>query len=196
MIRVWKPALLQLLVLSVLTGIVYPVLVTALARALFPRQAEGGMLTEAGRKVGAHLIGQPFDQPRYFWGRLSATVPVPYRGDASAGSNLGPTNPALVAAAAARIAALRAADPGAPREVPVDLVTASGSGLDPEISPAAAAYQVARVARARGMAGADVRALVQRHTRGRGLGFLGEPGVNVLELNRELDRAAPPARPH
>jgi K+-transporting ATPase ATPase C chain len=189
-VRLLRTALLQLLVWSALTGIVYPVLVTALAHALFPRQAEGSLLVDHGRLVGSRLIGQPFDDPRDFWGRPSATSPTPDQAGASAGSNLGPTNPALTEGVRARIAALHAADPAAGARVPVDLVTASASGLDPEISPAAAAYQASRVARARGLPADVVRAAIARHTRPRDLGFLGEPRVNVLELNRDLDTIA------
>ncbi|WP_437308839.1 potassium-transporting ATPase subunit KdpC [Sorangium sp. So ce388] len=184
-----RPALVLLLVLTGVTGFAYPLLTTAIAQAAFPRQANGSVLRQDGRVVGSILLGQPFDDPRYFWGRPSATSPVPYAGQASAGSNLGPTNPALAEAVEARIDALRAADPESAAPVPVDLVTASGSGLDPHISPAAAAYQARRVARARGLPEAEVRRLVARHTEGRLLGLLGEPHVNVLLLNLALDGA-------
>jgi K+-transporting ATPase ATPase C chain len=170
-------ALRIFLLFTVLTGLVYPLLVTGIARAVFPRQAEG--LPE--------LIGQPFSGPRYFWGRPSATSPFPYNAAASSGSNLGPTNPALLARVKADVARLRAAHGAAP--IPVDLVTASGSGLDPHISPAAAFYQVDRVAAARGLDREAVRRLVEEHVEGRTLGVLGEPRVNVLELNRALDAA-------
>jgi K+-transporting ATPase ATPase C chain len=186
-----RPAVVLLLLFTVLTGLAYPLAVTAVAKLAFPRRAEGSLIVRDGRAVGSRLVGQPFSDPRYFWGRLSATAPVPYDAAASGGSNLGPLNPALLDAARARLAALRAADPDARGPVPVDLVTASGSGLDPHLSPAAAEYQVARVARARGLAPADVRAVVGRHTEGRTFGLLGEPRVNVLETNLELDGQGP-----
>lgn len=181
------PALRLLLVLTLLTGLAYPLTVTGLAQMLFPRQANGSLIMRDGKVLGSRLIGQPFRDPRYFWSRPSATASVPYNGLASGGSNLGPTNPALRAAVARRIATLRAADPGNTAPVPVDLVTASASGLDPDISPAAAAYQAARVAHARGLQSARVQALIDASTRGRQLGVLGEPRVNVLELNLRLD---------
>ncbi|WP_437612327.1 potassium-transporting ATPase subunit KdpC [Sorangium sp. So ce834] len=184
-----RPALVLLAVLTALTGGAYPLLTTAIAQAAFPRQANGSLVIADGRVAGSTLLGQPFDDPRYFWGRPSATSPVPYAGQASAGSNLGPTNPALAELVKARIDALRAADPESAAPVPVDLVTASGSGLDPHVSPAAAAYQVRRVARARGLPEGQVRRLVARHTEGRLLGLLGEPHVNVLLLNLALDGA-------
>ena len=182
-----RPAILLTLVLTVLTGLVYPLVVTGLAQVLFPRQANGSLIAKDGKIVGSALIGQPFDDPRYFWSRPSATSPYPYNAAASSGSNLGPTNPALHDAVKARIAALRAADPDNKAPVPVDLVTASGSGLDPHISPAAALYQVDRVARARKTDEQAVRDLVARHTEGRQFGLLGEPRVNVLLLNHALD---------
>lgn len=182
-----RPALLLLVLLTVLTGVIYPLTVTGLAQAMFPRQANGSLLERDGKPIGSSLIGQNFTAPEYFWGRPSATTPQAYDGTASGGSNLGPTNPALTEAAKQRIAALRAADPGNAAPVPVDVVTASGSGLDPDISPAAVQYQLARVARARGLSPAEVQALVVRHTRGRQFGVLGEPRVNVLELNLALD---------
>jgi K+-transporting ATPase ATPase C chain len=182
-----KPALMVFLLLTVLTGLVYPLAVTGLAQMLFPYQANGSLIVRDGRTIGSELIGQPFDAPRNFWGRPSATSPFPYNAAASSGSNLGPTNPALAEAVKARVAALRAADLGNDAPVPVDLVTASGSGLDPDISPAAAAYQARRVARARGLDVADVQRLVDRHIEGRQFGFLGEPRVNVLLLNLALD---------
>jgi potassium-transporting ATPase KdpC subunit len=182
-----RPALLLLLLLTVLTGFIYPLLLTGLAQLLFPRQAAGSLIMRDGHALGSQLIGQSFSDPRYFWGRPSATTPQPYNGTGSAGSNLGPLNAALLDAVKARIAALRAADPGNRLPVPVDLVTASGSGLDPEISVAAASYQAARVARTRALAPERVRALIAHHTEGRLLGVLGEPRVNVLELNLALD---------
>lgn len=183
-----RPALVLLLVFTVLTGLVYPLAVTGIARLAFPRQAEASLIVRDGRVVGSRLIGQAFSSPRYFWGRLSATGAVPFDASASTGSNRGPLNPALLAAARARIAALRAADPYARGPIPVDLVTASASGLDPDISPAAAEFQAGRVARASGIAVGVVRSLVRRHTSGRTFGVLGEPRVNVLELNLDLDR--------
>jgi K+-transporting ATPase ATPase C chain len=188
-----RAAVVSLLALSVITGIAYPLLVTGIAHAAFPRQAEGSLLPgKDGKPVGSALIGQPFDDPRYFWGRLSATQdanekPLAYNAAWSNASNFGPTNPALLEEVKGRIDALRAADPDNEDPVPVDLVTSSGSGLDPHISPAAAAYQVRRVARARGIDEARVKALVAVHTEGRQLGFLGEERVNVLELNLALD---------
>ena len=187
MLNELKPALWMLAVLSLLTGVAYPLLVTGLAQGLFPHQANGSLIERDGRLVGSGLIGQPFSAPGYFWPRPSATGPVPYNAAASSGSNLGPTNPALAAAVRERIAALRAADPGNPARIPVDLVTASASGLDPHLSPAAAGYEIARVARARGLAPAAVQQLVAAHTEGRTFGVLGEPRVNVLQLNLALD---------
>lgn len=186
-----RPALVSLLILTVVTGLVYPLTVTGLAQVFFPDRANGSLLVRDGTVMGSSLIGQPFDDPRYFWGRPSATAPLPYNAAASAGSNLGPTNPALLTAVLARIAGLKAADAGESSPVPVDLVTASGSGLDPHISPAAADYQVSRVARARGIEEAEVRALVAASTQPRQLGLLGEPAVNVLALNLALDRLRP-----
>src|SRR6516162_4756695 len=182
-----RAAVVAFILLSVITGLLYPIVITVFAQVVFPNQANGSVLTVNGKEVGSALIGQPFDDPKYFWGRLSATSPVPYNPLASSGSNLGPLHPALTDAAKARIDALRAADPGATERVPVDLVTASGSGLDPEISPAAALVQVPRVARARGLDAARVANLVQAHVTGRTLGVLGEPRVNVLALNLALD---------
>jgi potassium-transporting ATPase KdpC subunit len=182
-----RPALVLLVLLSVLTGLVYPLIVTLLARAMFPQQATGSLVVRNGVAVGSRLIGQRFSDPGHFWGRPSATTPEPYNGVGSSGSNLGPLNPALTDAIRTRVAALHAADPGNAAAVPVDLVTASGSGLDPDISVAAAAYQAARVARARGLAVERVRALIAAHTEGRLLGVLGEPRVNVLELNLAVD---------
>src|SRR5436190_8538236 len=173
--------------LSVVTGVAYPAIVTAIAQVVFPRQANGSLIVKDGKAVGSTLIGQPFDDPRYFWSRPSATTPFPDNGGSSSGSNLSSTNPDLVKTVQGRVDALRAADPGNTAPVPVDLVTASGSGLDPHISPAAALYQVGRVAKARKVDEAAVRRLVEAHTEGRQLGVLGEPRVNVLELNLALD---------
>ena len=182
-----RPAWVVFVLLTLLTGVVYPMVVTGVAQVAFDRQANGSIITAGDRVVGSGLIGQPFSSQKYFWGRPSATSPQPYNGGVSSGSNQGPINPALATAVKERIAALRAADPGNIAPVPVDLVTASGSGLDPHISPAAAEYQVERVARARNVAPDDVRKLVQRATEGRTWGILGEPRVNVLQLNLSLD---------
>jgi K+-transporting ATPase ATPase C chain len=170
---------------------VYPALVTGLGHLLFPRRSEGSLLVRDGKTIGSALIGQPFDRPEYFWGRPSATTPVPYNAGASSGSNLGPTNPALVDAVRQRVAALRAPGTSNTQPIPVDLVTASGSGLDPNISPAAALYQVGRVARARHVDSTRVAALVTRVTEPRTWGLLGEPRLNVLRLNLALDSIAP-----
>ena len=182
-----RPALVTFLGLSVLTGVAYPLAVTGAARLLFPAKAHGSLIIQKGQTVGSSLIGQHTEDPRYFWGRLSATAGFPTNAGASGGSNLSGANPELRKAAQARIAALRAADPGNPAPVPVDLVTTSGSGLDPEISPLAARYQAARVARLRGLSEASVAALVARHTKNRQWGIFGEPRVNVLQLNLALD---------
>jgi K+-transporting ATPase ATPase C chain len=193
------PAAVLLILMTLLTGVVYPLSMTGLAHLLFADEAEGSLIVRDGRAVGSSLIGQPFDAPEYFWGRPSATAPFPYNAAASTGSNLGPVNPALRDAVRARQDALRdavrarqdalrAADPVREDGVPVDLITASGSGLDPHISPAAAEWQMARVARARGLGEAVVREVARAHTEGRLLGIWGEPTVNVLELNLALDR--------
>jgi potassium-transporting ATPase KdpC subunit len=182
-----RAALVSLALLTLVTGVVYPLVVTGIARAAFPRKSGGSLIVRDGRATGSELIGQPFDDPRYFWGRPSATVPYPYNPAASAGSNMGPTNPSLADSVKARIEALRAADPGNTSPVPDDLVTASGSGLDPHISVPAALYQTQRVARARGAGDEQVRLLVRRHVEGRQFGVLGEPRVNVLKLNLALD---------
>jgi K+-transporting ATPase ATPase C chain len=182
-----RPALVVFLALSIVTGLIYPYATTGVSQALFPHEANGSMMEVDGHAVGSSLIGQPFSSPRYFWGRLSATAPMPYNASASGGSNLGPRNPALADAAKARIEALRSADPGNTAPIPVDLVSASGSGLDPDISVAAANYQIGRVARARNMSAVDVAQRVRAHTRRPFLGLLGEPVVNVLALNLDLD---------
>jgi K+-transporting ATPase ATPase C chain len=182
-----RPACAMLVLMTVLTGVAYPLVVTGIAQVLFPAEANGSLLVRDGTLVGSALIGQPFDDPKYFWSRLSATAPSAYNAGSSSGSNYGPLNDALADAVRARIDALRVADPGNTRPIPVDLVTSAGSGLDPHISPAAARWQVARVARVRGVPAATVEALVARHTTGRQLGILGEPAVNVLTLNLALD---------
>ena len=182
-----RSAIVMLLLMTVITGVAYPLVVTGVAQVLFPSQANGSLIDREGKPIGSTLIGQSFDDPKYFWGRPSATTPQPNNALSSSGSNLGPTNPALTDAVKQRIEALRAADPANTAAVPVDLVTASGSGLDPEISPAAAAYQVARVARVRGLSTSQVQAMVAMATTGRQFGMLGEPRVNVLKLNLALD---------
>ena len=182
-----KSGLTMLVYLTVITGIVYPLVVTVASQILFSHQANGSLIMRESKPAGSELIGQPFSNPKYFWSRPSATGPYPYNAGASSGSNQGPINPALTDAVAARIKALRDADPSNTAPVPVDLVTASGSGLDPQISPAAAYYQAGRVARARGIDPNRVRAMVAENTKGRQFGILGEPRVNVLELNLTLD---------
>lgn len=182
-----RPALVSLAALTLITGLLYPLVVTGIAQVLFPRQANGSLIMNDGKPVGSSLIGQPFDAPKYFWGRPSATSPFPYNAAASSGSNLGPTNDALMKVMQARIETLKTADLDNPLPIPVDLVTASGSGLDPHISPAAAEYQIRRIARVRGLDETVVRGLVSHHTEGRQLGVLGEPRVNALLLNLALD---------
>jgi K+-transporting ATPase ATPase C chain len=189
MLAQFRPAFTLLAALTVLTGIAYPLLVTGIAQTLFRGEANGSLIIEDGKAVGSKLIGQPFADPKHFWSRASGTSPNPYNAASSSGTNQGPTNPAFLDAVSGRVKALRDADPANKQPIPVDLVTASGSGLDPHISPAAAEYQVERVAKARGLSPAKVRKLVAKHTQGRQLGFLGEPRVNVLELNLELDKS-------
>ncbi|HEX7684121.1 MAG TPA: potassium-transporting ATPase subunit KdpC [Trinickia sp.] len=186
-----RPVLVMFATMTAITGVVYPAVVTVAAQVLFPHQANGSLIERDGKPVGSELIGQQFDAPSYFWGRLSATSPTPYNAQSSAGSNLGPTNPALAVEVKGRLAALQAADPTNTAPVPVDLVTSSGSGLDPDISPAAAAYQAQRVAKARGLSLEQIRQLIVQNTSGRQLGVLGEPRVNVLKLNLALDRLKP-----
>lgn len=183
-----RPAVSLSVVLTLVTGVAYPLLVTGAAKLAFPAQAEGSLVVKDGQLIGSTLIGQSFSDPKYFWGRPSATGPSPYNASGSSGSNLGPLNPALVDAVKGRIEALRAADPSNASTVPVDLVTTSASGLDPHVSVAGAHYQLARVARVRGVAPEAVRAMVERHTEGRVLGILGEQRVNVLALNLALDQ--------
>ena len=185
-----RPAISLFLLLSVITGILYPIAVTGISKAIFPDAAGGSLIVKDGKPVGSELIGQNFAEPKYFWGRPSATSPQPNNGMASGGSNLGPLNPALVDAVKGRVDALKAADPGNRMSIPADLVTASGSGLDPEISPAAAAYQIERIARIRKLKAETVAALVAKNTAGRQLGLFGEPRVNVLKLNLALDAQA------
>lgn len=185
--KVLKPALLLFLLLTLITGVVYPLLVTVVSKLTMPSRAAGSLIVKDGKLIGSKLIGQNFSDPKYFWGRLSATSPQAYNGAASSGSNLGPLNPALTGNIKARIDALHEADPENKAPIPVDLVTASGSGLDPEISPAAAQYQIERVARVRNVSAATVEKLVAMYTQGRQFGMFGEPRVNVLELNIALD---------
>jgi K+-transporting ATPase ATPase C chain len=191
MLKEMRPALSMLLALTLITGMVYPLLVTGLAQALFAHRANGSLIERDGKAIGSQLIGQPFASPKYFWSRHSATSPYPYNASSSSASNQGPLNPALTDAVTARVKALRDADPGNGAPVPVDLVTASASGLDPHLSIAAAQYQITRVARARGLEVTTVQALVARHTQPRQLFVLGEPRVNVLELNLALDAVKP-----
>lgn len=187
MLTLIRNSLMSLLFFTLLTGLIYPLVITGIAQLLFPHQANGSIIMKNGKAVGSKLIGQQFDDPKYFWGRLSATTPYPYNGASSSGSNLGPGNPDLMKVSQARIDALRAVDPSNTAKIPVDLVTASGSGLDPHISPAAAEYQIHRVAKARGLEDVRIRDIVAKNTRGRWLGLIGEPVVNVLELNLALD---------
>jgi potassium-transporting ATPase KdpC subunit len=193
MLKQLRPAIVSLLLFTLITGVIYPLAVTGIAQLIFPSQANGSLIVEDGKAVGSSLIGQQFDDPKYFWGRLSATSTFPYNAynaealTGSSGSNYGPLNQALLDAVKTRAEALRAADPGNAAPIPVDLVTSSGSGLDPHISIAAALYQVSRVGKARAMSETDVLALVDKYTQGRQFGFLGEPTVNVLELNLALD---------
>ncbi len=182
-----RPAIVSIAIFTLLTGILYPLFITGIAQLVFPHQANGSLIVKNGQIVGSELIGQQFDDPRYFWGRLSATAPFPYNAASSSGSNLGPTNPALLAEVKQRIADLKAADPTDTAPIPVDLVTSSGSGLDPDISLAAAQYQVSRVAKARSLSVDTIQKLVQQYTHGRQFWVLGEPRVNVLELNLALD---------
>lgn len=189
MTSILRPAIALFLVMTLITGIVYPLVVTGIAQVAFPDQAAGSLLIKDGKPIGSRIIGQSFSDPKYFWSRPSATAPQPYNGLASGGSNQGPLNSALTDAVKSRMDALRAADPGNQAPVPVDLVTASASGLDPDISLAAAYYQASRVARARGLNPELVKSLIASHAQGKFLGFLGEPRVNVLELNLALDQA-------
>jgi K+-transporting ATPase ATPase C chain len=187
MFRQLRPVLMVFLLLTVATGIIYPLLVTGVAQLAFPERANGSLIRREGGYAGSELIGQPFDDPKYFWGRLSATADFPYNSASSSGSNLGPSNPALVEAVKARVEALQKADPGNKSSIPIDLVTSSGSGLDPHITAAAALYQAPRVARARGLSEDQIRRLLDQFSEGRQWGFLGEPRVNVLKLNLALD---------
>jgi potassium-transporting ATPase KdpC subunit len=191
MTALFRPAIVLLLILTLLTGVAYPLAVTGVAQLAFPSRANGSLLVGDGKAIGSTLIGQAFSDPKHFWSRPSATAPQPYNGTASGGSNLGPLNPALTGGIKSRIGALKAADPTNNAPIPVDLVTASGSGLDPDISLAAADYQVSRVARARNMKPEDVQALLASHAQKRWLGILGESRVNVLELNLALDGSTP-----
>jgi K+-transporting ATPase ATPase C chain len=189
-----RPAIVLFLFFTVLTGLLYPLVITGIAQAAFPHAASGSLLMRDGKPIGSSLIGQNFSDPKHFWGRPSATTPQPYAGAGSTGSNLGPLNPALTDGIKGHIKALRDADPGNTQPVPVDLVTASASGLDPEESLAAALYQVPRIARQRNLDPQALQGLIGAHAQGRWLGLLGEPRVNVLELNLALDSLATPAR--
>jgi K+-transporting ATPase ATPase C chain len=190
MVRELRPVLIVFVLLTLVTGVAYPLVTTLIGRLAFPSQVTGSIIERDGRAVGSRLLGQPFSSPQYFWSRPSATGPMPYNGAVSSGSNQGPLSPALTEAVQERIAALRQADPGNSAPVPVDLVTASGSGLDPHISVAAAEYQIPRVARVRNLPASEVEALVREHTEGRTFGVLGEPRINVLGLNLALDDRA------
>ncbi|WP_158899405.1 potassium-transporting ATPase subunit KdpC [Burkholderia sp. L27(2015)] len=183
----WRPMITLFVLLGVVTGVAYPLVITGIGQTAFKSQANGSMIEQNGKVVGSELMGQQFDAPQYFWGRLSATSPMPYNAQNSSGSNLGPTNSALQDEVKGRIDALKAADPTAGTPIPVDLVTSSGSGLDPEISPAAAAYQIKRVALARHLPVEKVQEVVDSYTSGRQFGILGEARVNVLKLNLALD---------
>ena len=187
MVSQLKPAIRMLFFLTIITGLIYPLTVTGIAQLVFPNQANASLIVADGTTIGSSLIGQPFDDPKYFWGRPSATAPYPYNAAASSGSNLGPTNPALVDEVKVRVQALHDADPSNTAPIPVDLATSSGSGLDPNISIAAALYQVPRVARARGLSEDTVRSRVEQFTEDRQFGILGEPRVNVVRLNLALD---------
>jgi K+-transporting ATPase ATPase C chain len=190
MLLVIRRAIVCLISMVILTGLIYPIIMTGIAKVCFPKLSHGSLITGGGKVLGSELIGQQFENPRHFWSRPSATTPVPYNAASSNGSNLGPTNPDLIKAVQARIKKLQTADPDNKLPIPADLVTASGSGLDPDISPAAAKYQAARVARERGLSIAQIQQLVAQHTQGRQWGFLGEPRVNVLALNLALDEIA------
>lgn len=187
MLKMIRPVIVSLFIFTILTGVLYPLAVTGIAQLIFPDQANGSLILKDSKPVGSSLIGQPFDDPKYFWGRLSATSPFPYNSASSSGSNLAETNSDLVKNVQGRIDALKAADPETGKQVPVDLATASGSGLDPHISPAAAEFQIKRVAKARALDEAKVRAIVAQYSEGRQLGILGDPTVNVLKLNLALD---------
>jgi len=189
MLKLTIQSIRALVVLTVITGVVYPLLVTGIAQVAFPKQANGSLIEKDGKVLGSSLIGQPFSDPKYFWSRPSATSPMSYNGGSSSGSNQGPTNPALKEAVEGRVKALRDAGGDPSKPVPVDLVTASGSGLDPHISPAAADYQVGRIAKQRGISEEKIKTLIEKNTEGRTFGFLGEPRVNVLRLNLALDAA-------
>jgi len=196
MFTMLRNALTTLLLFTLLTGIIYPVAVTGIAQTVFPHQANGSIIAKAGKSVGSYLLGQQFEDPKYFWGRISATTPYPYNGSSSSGSNLGPNNPDLLKAVKARIQALNAADPSNKEKIPIDLVTSSASGLDPHISLAAAVYQVKRVAKIRGLDEISVKMLIENHSHGRWLSIFGEPVVNVLELNLALnDLNSPEKKP-
>ncbi len=185
--KIIRNTIMSLILFTILTGFIYPLAVTGIAQTVFPKQANGSVMTKDGKPVGSELLGQQFEDPKYFWGRLSATTPYQYNGGSSSGSNLGPNNPDLLKAVQGRVKALHDADPGNMAKIPVDLVTASGSGLDPHISPAAAEYQVRRISTARGVEEEKIRILLSKYIEGRQFGFLGETRVNVLKLNLALD---------